>query len=526
MANRLNVLIGATLRSSTASDLNKELKELSKKIDGIKVKISFGKDFTDAIKTITKGFNKARASSQGLNTSVVNTISRVRELRSEVNQLASSLSAIRNTRINISANADSADRTNSISSGDSFRQSERELRKLQQKWADTQANLERRMENSIINLRSRYGDAFDEDAFRDIYNINDRIEDLLSRQNTTWADIRREIDACTGEARIFQSTLAAANRTDNNIERQIQQQTDLQRRWADTYARMQAQMENSIVSLRSRYSGSFDESAFRSLYNNLSSRVLPLLQRQDATWADIRREIDDCNGEVRLFQTNLTASVRQARELNSQTALLNSTLGRFTQFYGLGEVFRGFKTAVVDIAQNIREIDTAMVELKKVTDETAYTYENFLDGSADKAKELGITMTDYINAVTNFARMDVGGFEAAQQVAEVANIFQQVSENLTADQSSEYLISTMKAFGYEANNAIEIVDVLNNLSNKYAINIDGLGESLKRSSAAMKAANNTLEETAALTIAANNVIQDPKTVGNALKTVSINYLVA
>lgn len=53
-----------------------------------------------------------------------------------------------------------------------------------------------------------------------------------------------------------------------------------------------------------------------------------------------------------------------------------------------------------------------------------------------------------------------------------------------------------------------------------------VGESLERSSAAMKAANNTLEETTALTIAANNVIQDPKTVGNALKTVSMDKLVA
>lgn len=63
-------------------------------------------------------------------------------------------------------------------------------------------------------------------------------------------------------------------------------------------------------------------------------------------------------------------------------------------------------------------------------------------------------------------------------------------------------------------------------SNKYAITIDGLGESLTRSGAAMRAANNSLEETTALTIAANNVIQDPKSVGNALKTISIDELVA
>lgn len=63
-------------------------------------------------------------------------------------------------------------------------------------------------------------------------------------------------------------------------------------------------------------------------------------------------------------------------------------------------------------------------------------------------------------------------------------------------------------------------------SNKYAITTDGLGEALKRSSASMRSANNTLEETVALITAANNVTQDPKTVGNALKTVSINELVA
>lgn len=53
-----------------------------------------------------------------------------------------------------------------------------------------------------------------------------------------------------------------------------------------------------------------------------------------------------------------------------------------------------------------------------------------------------------------------------------------------------------------------------------------MGESLKRSSAAMKAANNDLNEVLALTVAANNVLQDPTVVGGALKTVSMDKLVA
>ena len=57
--------------------------------------------------------------------------------------------------------------------------------------------------------------------------------------------------------------------------------------------------------------------------------------------------------------------------------------------------------------------------------------------------------------------------------------------------------------------------------NKYAIDSVGIGEALKRSAAALSAANNTLDESIALATAANNVIQDPDVVGTALKTMSM-----
>jgi len=48
-----------------------------------------------------------------------------------------------------------------------------------------------------------------------------------------------------------------------------------------------------------------------------------------------------------------------------------------------------------------------------------------------------------------------------------------------------------------------------------------LAESLTRSSAALVAANNSLEQSIAMTTAANTTIQDPEAVGNALKVVSM-----
>lgn len=60
-----------------------------------------------------------------------------------------------------------------------------------------------------------------------------------------------------------------------------------------------------------------------------------------------------------------------------------------------------------------------------------------------------------------------------------------------------------------------------NRLNKFAISSGGMGEALQRSSAAMHAAGNSLEETAALVASANTVVQDPQIVGTTLKTVSM-----
>lgn len=54
--------------------------------------------------------------------------------------------------------------------------------------------------------------------------------------------------------------------------------------------------------------------------------------------------------------------------------------------------------------------------------------------------------------------------------------------------------------------------------NNFAISSGGIGEALQRSAASLAAANNTLSESIALITAANTVVQNPETVGTALKT--------
>lgn len=179
------------------------------------------------------------------------------------------------------------------------------------------------------------------------------------------------------------------------------------------------------------------------------------------------------------------------------------------------------RQALSQVYTNVVELDTAMTELKKVTDETDETYRKFMDSAANRAKTLGATMSDTINATANFARLGYSLSDSAD-LADAALVYKNVGDGIaTIDDASESVIATMQAFGIAAQDAMTIVDKFNEVGNNFAISSKGVGDALLRSAASMNAANNTLDETIALAAAMNTVVQDPEKVGTTLKTVSM-----
>lgn len=175
---------------------------------------------------------------------------------------------------------------------------------------------------------------------------------------------------------------------------------------------------------------------------------------------------------------------------------------------------RKMVTAVVDI-------DAAMTELKKVTDEADSTYIKFLDNATIRAKKLGATVADTVNASADFARLGYTLDESAQ-LADAALVYKNVGDGIEdISQASESIISTMKAFGVAAEDSMSIVDKFNEVGNNFAISSEGVGEALRRSASALAAGNNTLDESIALVTAANSVVQDADVVGTTMKTLSM-----
>ena len=206
---------------------------------------------------------------------------------------------------------------------------------------------------------------------------------------------------------------------------------------------------------------------------------------------------------------------------------LKSQFSRYSQYFSVASLMIYATQGLKDMFNQVVAIDSAMTELKKVTDETDASYNKFLTNAASRSKEIGTTIDGLVQSTADFARLGYE-FKDATGLAEVANIYAVVGDEIEGvEQATESLISTMAAFKDEAVNvsntdfAMGIVDKFNEIGNKFAISSGGIGESLKRSASSLDAANNTIDESIALITAANTVVQNPDKVGNAFKTISM-----
>lgn len=291
------------------------------------------------------------------------------------------------------------------------------------------------------------------------------VEDILKKENVQYSELiyaQKKLTSLQNSASSFTAELnkqvVAQDKLTQSTKKQIQA--------------LSAQHEIKATRLTSQYGDLFDEEEFSLIANHYLVAIERELKKIRPEANRIDETIQEWKRHVGQFETELRASHKQAKRIKDEIEILDSSLGRFIQFYGFGELFRATKTGITEMVSAVSTLDASLVELKKVSDETDATYDKFMDNAADRAKELGVAMSDYIDSVTNFARSGFD-FSEAQEIAKTANIMQMVSEQMSADEASEYLISIIRGFNIEASKSIDIVNALNNVDRRSQSEMSG-----------------------------------------------------
>lgn len=185
----------------------------------------------------------------------------------------------------------------------------------------------------------------------------------------------------------------------------------------------------------------------------------------DEIWAKISSGAQMSSQDLQLLQTNfMSMNNAMAIARAGGKSFFDEMKAGWRKFGGWSIVTRSF-TAMIRVMKQavsaVKEVDAAMVELRKVTQLTEQQYKDFFDSVADSSSRIGTSMSDMINATADFARL---GYEIndATKLAEAASIYMNVGDKIESmDDATSSIISTMKAFGIEAEHALTIVDKYN-----------------------------------------------------------------
>lgn len=165
-----------------------------------------------------------------------------------------------------------------------------------------------------------------------------------------------------------------------------------------------------------------------------------------ATWDKLGGTFAGIPGKVKPVEGVLKRILNKAKEFGAY-------------FTGSSMIYKAWNAILQGITY-IREIDSALTDLKKVTDETEESYERFLDTAAKTADKVGSTIKEIVSSTADWARIGYSLKEAAA-LAESTAILLNVSEFSNIEDATSALTSTLQAFGYTAEQSMDVVDVLN-----------------------------------------------------------------
>lgn len=228
--------------------------------------------------------------------------------------------------------------------------------------------------------------------------------------------------------------------------------------------------------------------------------------------------LDKIHGEIlKIYNAEVEAG-RAGRTLfdTLKNSGFHQIAAQMAGMFGVYDVINGLK----QVASTVIDMNTQITDLAKVSEATSSQIYDDFSSYADIAKDIGGTISDTISATADWSR---NGYNLpdSKELARVALLYKNVGDGIDIDSANKSLISTLRGFKMEADEAEKIIDIFNNVSNNEPIDSGGIGEALQRSAASFNAANTSLQESVALISTTNSVIQNPEKVGNMWKVVSM-----
>ena len=190
--------------------------------------------------------------------------------------------------------------------------------------------------------------------------------------------------------------------------------------------------------------------------NALDSRMENWLRNNTAASQEAKLKIMELKAQIQdadtQKMTNLTNQFRQVTAAEAEAGrtgltffeMVRQKVAKFAGWFSISTVIMRSVRYIREMVTTVRELDTALVDLRKTTDGTNAELEAFYDEATNIGKALGVTTKDVIQAAAAWSRLGYN-IKDAQEMAKTSSIFASISPGMDIEQATDGLVSVMKA---------------------------------------------------------------------------------
>jgi len=487
MADDLQIIISAVLGKNTANELQKELDRISKQlkltIKNVGVVSQQITSTSGSTQSATKKTTQAiNAQSQAINQNIQAII-----------QNANAYKLLRDSQDNI--NKIIVQTTNVVNeSGNKLKQHISTVYKL----VDVQTN-EWVKSNSTV---SHSMDKIHAEALK----VNAALDKLRDKQRTEIdTAIQKTIADRKKEQLILEQNQSIA--INKNIEAE-RRKTAVLREQLQLYKQQMlggSGFRGELDIFAEKQAGRYDKSALSQIRSDIEKLTITT---------------PDLNNKIKQTKMQFSLLKKEAGETSNVLIKTLENAYKFMRFYLVGGalvgIFRVFRQGIAEVIA----LDSALTELNKVLDVSTDELVSYTREAYKMGEVLGRTGKEVINATAEFAR---AGYNLAEssKLAEQAILLTNVAEGLeNTAEAAGYLIAVMKGYNLTAQDSVHIVDLLNEVSNNYAVSTLKLAEGLQRTSGTLSQTGTSVEELAGILTAGYEVLRNMEKVSSGLVTIS------
>lgn len=371
--------------------------------------------------------------------------------------------------------------------------------------------------NFKINVVPQIKDGMSSGFYAD--QVQQQIE-AYNRLGIELPNIKARIDELSAAERELNTVMGNGNST-------IEQQKA-------AYDRFQASLKNAKAS--NSLAGSMYMS--QDAVDGLVARLQTFLQKNTAMTANAKAEINGWISKLQqtdaVYKSMGNSAVASMKKISveqrdmgrlgdSMLASLKKGFSMLSYWTSSTFVMMQAITKVRQAFSELKEVDTIMTEISKVSNLTKNELAELGDSALESASKYGRSVSDYLTGIQDFSRAGFRG-QDAEDMAELS-VLAQAAGDIDAELANKYLIATDAAYKLngEAGKLNEILDGQNYIANNNATSMENLADATRVAASQAASSGVAVEEMSAAIGTMVSVTQDSGDVaGRAFKAILMN----